>query len=316
MNKKIILKSAIFLLIISFVSITAGGMLIYNNENKANSNIVLEDNIPPTLINVSIKSTSKKNLSYAEKGDEVILSFEADEDLKYLPTVEINSKIVDAVKIENKYIATYVVEEQYDKESLISFKIYNYGDASGNMGSEVITTSDLSKVYISAENKEVSKVLITSISLNKTSLHMIPGETFEVKVTVNPSNAVYDNIKWKSSNEKVATVKDGIIEAISSGYTEVSVNIDQFSEKIGIWVEEKKIEVTSIKFKCSSDSIDVGDILKLEPIVSPSNATNVDIKWSSSNKNIATVVDGTVVAKSPGNVIITATTGNIYVEKK
>lgn len=63
----------------------------------------------------------------------------------------------------------------------------------------------------------------------------------------------------------------------------------------------------SISNKPSNNRLGVGESVKLKATVTPSNATNQSVTWSSSNTGIATVgSDGTVTGKSAGNVTITA----------
>jgi hypothetical protein len=51
-----------------------------------------------------------------------------------------------------------------------------------------------------------------------------------------------------------------------------------------------------------------GDSELLTPTVSPANATNKEVIWTSSNPSIATVVNGKVIAKAVGSTTIKATT--------
>ena len=71
----------------------------------------------------------------------------------------------------------------------------------------------------------------------------------------------------------------------------------------------KTIKVTGIKLNKKSSNLEVGKTLKLKATITPTNATNKNITWSSSNKEIATVdKNGKVTAKKKGTVTITAKT--------
>ena len=55
-------------------------------------------------------------------------------------------------------------------------------------------------------------------------------------------------------------------------------------------------------------TINVGATCKLKAVIYPSNASNKNVTWSSSNKNIATVnSNGVVTGKKPGTVTIKVT---------
>lgn len=67
--------------------------------------------------------------------------------------------------------------------------------------------------------------------------------------------------------------------------------------------------VTGITLDKSSATLTVGENIKLIPTISPTDATNQKIIWTSSNPDIAAVDDsGTITALMEGNAIITATT--------
>lgn len=66
--------------------------------------------------------------------------------------------------------------------------------------------------------------------------------------------------------------------------------------------------VTDITLNKSAVSLTVGETIEIEAEVQPLDAYNQDIIWSSSNKSIATVVNGKVTAVAPGSTTITAVT--------
>ena len=71
------------------------------------------------------------------------------------------------------------------------------------------------------------------------------------------------------------------------------------------------IHVTSVSLDKSEASLKVGNTLKLNATVNPSDATNKSVTWSSSDTNIATVdADGKVTAKKAGKVTITVTSND------
>ncbi|WP_033502422.1 Ig-like domain-containing protein, partial [Bifidobacterium pseudolongum] len=57
-------------------------------------------------------------------------------------------------------------------------------------------------------------------------------------------------------------------------------------------------------------TINVGAGLNLNATVSPSNATDRDVVWGTSNAAVATVNNGAVRGLKAGNAVITATAGN------
>ena len=71
------------------------------------------------------------------------------------------------------------------------------------------------------------------------------------------------------------------------------------------------VNPTSISISASNMELTVGNKKQLSACVSPSNASNKTVNWTSSNGNIATVDgNGNVLGISPGTVNITASTSN------
>ena len=69
------------------------------------------------------------------------------------------------------------------------------------------------------------------------------------------------------------------------------------------------VPVSGVSISATSLTIDLGKTGFLSAKVSPSNATDKTITWSSSNTSVATVSDGTVTAVAVGEATITASAG-------
>ncbi len=70
------------------------------------------------------------------------------------------------------------------------------------------------------------------------------------------------------------------------------------------------VAATKVTLSKTSLSLNVGKTSTLKATVSPSNATNKNVTWSSSNSSIATVKNGKITAKKAGTATITAKTSN------
>jgi uncharacterized protein YjdB len=69
------------------------------------------------------------------------------------------------------------------------------------------------------------------------------------------------------------------------------------------------VAVTGVSLDITSGTIDVGDDLQLTATVTPENATNQGVAWSSSDETVAIVtIDGLVTALKAGTATITVTT--------
>lgn len=74
--------------------------------------------------------------------------------------------------------------------------------------------------------------------------------------------------------------------------------------------EIKIIDVKNITLNKTSVELNVGETSDLVATVTPNDATNKNISWSSSDNNIATVENGKITAKNPGSVTIEARSNN------
>jgi len=68
------------------------------------------------------------------------------------------------------------------------------------------------------------------------------------------------------------------------------------------------VSVTGVALNKASATINVGETTTLVPTISPNNATNQNVTWSTSNASVATVSNGTVAGVSVGSATITVST--------
>ena len=74
--------------------------------------------------------------------------------------------------------------------------------------------------------------------------------------------------------------------------------------------EIKIVDVNKVSLNKTSVELNVGETVDLVATITPNDATNKNISWSSSNNDIATVDNGKITAKNPGSVIIEARSNN------
>ena len=79
---------------------------------------------------------------------------------------------------------------------------------------------------------------------------------------------------------------------------------------LGCMDEPAPITVTSVTLDSTSLSLIEGESQKLTATVSPSNAENKEVLWTSSNSTVASVKDGLVTALKPGIATITVKTAD------
>ena len=153
-------------------------------------------------------------------------------------------------------------------------------------------------------------VPVTGVTLDKAELTLEKGSTGTLTATVAPQNATNNTVTWSSSNPEFVTVANGTVTAVSAGTATITVTTADGNHKATctVTVIPKTVQVSGIQVQGSA-SVYVGGSTKLTATVTPTNATNQKVTWSSNNESVATVgTDGTVTAVSAGTATITVTT--------
>ena len=146
------------------------------------------------------------------------------------------------------------------------------------------------------QEPEVVVVDVSEVSVSPTTLSLVAGDTANLTATVSPSNATDKTVRWSSSNSLVASVDNGKVTAVAEGSANITATAGGKSATCEVTVSAKIIPVTDISIEQASVSIEVGETTKLTAMVSPFDATNATVTWSSSDQTIATVDNGTVSA--------------------
>ena len=146
---------------------------------------------------------------------------------------------------------------------------------------------------------------VTGISI-RSSLSLAIGKSQTLSVTVYPSDATNPTVSWSSSDSNIASVnQSGTVTAKAKGTCTITCSATDGSGKYATCKVTVLQLVTGIKLSQSSLSM-LRDIpQQLTATVLPSDASNTEVRWSSSNTNIATVnQQGWVTAKTQGNCVI------------
>lgn len=162
-------------------------------------------------------------------------------------------------------------------------------------------------------NKKV--IAVTGVKLSAASMTLREGEKGTLTATVEPANATNKNVEWWTSDLDIVSVistsggSNGYVEARKAGKATVTVKTEdgEFSASCEITVEKKEVPVTGISIEPSSLKLPAGYTYSLIPHVQPSDATNQNIKWLSTNESVATVnAEGKVTAVAAGSAEIRA----------
>lgn len=175
---------------------------------------------------------------------------------------------------------------------------------------------------------------VDRVSLEPSTLTLEKGESADLKAIITPADAT-TRLSWKSGDDAVAKVDNGKVTAVAKGNTTITVTTDNGKTAIckvtvtdGSQDENQggnqggnpggnpggiiqTVEVTSVALTPSSLTLKKGGVATLTPVITPANATNKNVTYTSSNQSVATVdAAGKVTALEKGTAVITVTTAD------
>ena len=148
---------------------------------------------------------------------------------------------------------------------------------------------------------------VESVTVTPASKTIYTRDTLELKATITPSNASDKKVKWSTSDKNVATVSSkGVVTAVKSGKVTITATTNDGSKKAVATIKVKKrIDVSVIVTNVSKRAMYVGKTYDIVADVYPTDASYPQVKWSSSDKTVATVDQtGKVTAKAVGTCTI------------
>ncbi len=160
-----------------------------------------------------------------------------------------------------------------------------------------------------AEKVPVQRIELSPEEVTLTEI----GQTAVIKPVVTPDNASNKEVVWSSDDTSVATVKNGVITAVSNGTAQITATAADGSgaNNFARVTVNASTKVTGIQITASSDTIVAGETMELAVTVTPSGASNREVVWSVSDPRKAEITENgagkwLLKAKEAGNVTITA----------
>ena len=93
--------------------------------------------------------------------------------------------------------------------------------------------------------KDPDSIPATGVTLDKTTLSLVEGDTETLTATVVPAHTT-DTVEWSSSDESVATVADGVVTAEGPGTATITVKAGEASKTCAVTVEARAVTVTFV----------------------------------------------------------------------
>lgn len=188
-----------------------------------------------------------------------------------------------------------------------------------SIGNATITATTNDGTDLSAScSVEVYWNAVTGISVTPTTETIYVGENTTLTATVAPANASNKAVTWSSSNTSVATVDaNGVVTGVSVGSATITATTADGGYTASAIITVDPVHVTGVTLNSNNinliiDGSNYGS-RQLTATVNPSNATNKNVTWNSTNTSVASVTQNglvTAVGKGSTDIIVTTEDGS------
>ena len=187
-------------------------------------------------------------------------------------------------------------------------------------GSVIVTATSNNNAAATQDcSVSVNSVDVDGIALSDTSVTLYKGSFKQLSAVITPTGAADPGVSWTSSNESIVKVDgNGLITAVGipAGETSAEATITAQSSNPLVYATctvkvLPSVLITSLTLNKSELSMNVGDEETLTVTGTPSNATNKNLQWESSNTDVASVTStgaytAKVIAAGKGSAVIKA----------
>ncbi len=178
-------------------------------------------------------------------------------------------------------------------------------------GNVIITYNGTEKKEYKVIEKE-NEVKVNRITIENNLIEIHVGESADLKVTFEPDNATYKNVVWQSNKPNVVSVDNGKVKGLQVGEAVVSLKGARGkTAQALVKVLDNTINVSNVTLDKQNVALTIGEESNIKATISPSNATEKTITWSSSDNSVVSVDNnGHIKALKNGTAVIKATSGN------
>ena len=147
-----------------------------------------------------------------------------------------------------------------------------------------------------------SEKIPDEISLNKTAITLEVGESQTLKATTNVST----DVQWTSSDDSIATVDGGVVNALAAGTATITAQAGTATATCTVTVNEAveyvdlMVDKTVVELKEGGASVLVTATFTVNDEV-----CDCDFTWTTENDAIATVENGHITPVGAGSTIVT-----------
>ena len=149
---------------------------------------------------------------------------------------------------------------------------------------------------------------VTDVKLSETTKTITVGEEFTLTATVAPADAADKTVMWTSDNSSVATVDGGKVTAVAAGKANITVTTKDGGKTATCAITVVN-GVSGVSVDPKERILNIGEELVIKATITPEDAMNKKVTWTSDNEAVAKVDEsGKVTAISGGTANIKVTT--------
>ncbi len=210
-------------------------------------------------------------------------------------------------QVNSEFDANQNMDIEVTKQSVAVMLVL---DCSNSLDNQYNTMLGHARSFIRAlQEASYDPYAVSSVRLDQTTRTVYVGDSFPLKAIVGPDTARDKSVLWTTSDPEVAIVdQEGLVTAVSLGSAVITATTMDGGYTANCNVTVKPVPVTGVSLDKRSVTLIEGEELILTATVSPENASDKSVTWSSSDSAIASVDNsGKVTAKKTGNATIKAT---------
>lgn len=217
---------------------------------------------------------------------------------------------------ENATSSTLEVSCDNAENASLSFekKDEHIVQVTGLLSGEVTITLKSGELIVATKTITIVEVIPDGMTIKTEPEAPQVGSSGVFTVVYDPVDVTNQNVTWHSDAPEVIKVnEDGSFEALSIGKATITATHESCMTGT-VLIEVLPIQVDQVKISTNWEAGKVfckGDSMTLVAEISPEDATDKSLTWTSSDESVATVSDkGVVTAVAQGAVVITATASN------
>lgn len=324
-------------IIINVVPILANNVTI----NKLNGDISIDNSNTQLSFTIDPPNADITSLIWKSSNEEIA---QIDQDGKITPkdvgevsftlnidnitdtiTTKISPVVATSIEIENPPSQIFVGGESLElSTSILPLNVTDYNVLWESSNESILKVNNLGEVFGVSPGEANIKVLCGAVTdtisikvlpivaesisiIEPSQLIYVNDKAVQLSVNFNPLNTTDKNIQWQSSDVTIATVdNNGIITGLKEGKISITARSGNLKSTIDLTIYP--VLPTSLEITNEIDKIYInGENTILETNFYPTNTTNKEVRWESSDPSIASIdSEGKISAYNWGNVIFTA----------